>query len=148
MLIGKNIKKDANARLRYVRRINDDTISRGNVDDFISERIRSGGADVSNSPRRQSDRLQLQTPQGEPEHNQGRISSENEESSENIKFSLKDSEGKTLTSSQIEYFKNSKIRDENGNLLVVYHGITSGEWDEDEAQYARKRRDPLIDDGI
>lgn len=38
------------------------------------------------------------------------------------KFSLKDSEGRTLTEQQAEYFKNSKVRDDNGNLLVVYHG--------------------------
>lgn len=37
-------------------------------------------------------------------------------------FSLKDSEGNTLTEAQQEYFKDSKVRDENGNLLVVYHG--------------------------
>ena len=34
----------------------------------------------------------------------------------------KDSNGKTLTEAQAEYFKDSKVRDENGNLRVVYHG--------------------------
>ena len=34
----------------------------------------------------------------------------------------KDSEGRTLTKQQQEYFKNSKARDENGNLKVFYHG--------------------------
>ena len=33
-----------------------------------------------------------------------------------------DSEGRTLTKQQQEYFKDSKVRDENGNLLVMYHG--------------------------
>lgn len=42
-----------------------------------------------------------------------------------IKFSTKNSEGDELTEAQIEYFKNSKVRDENGNLLVVYHGTTA-----------------------
>lgn len=42
-----------------------------------------------------------------------------------IKFSLKDSEGNALTEQQAEYFKDSKVRDENGNLLVVYHGSPS-----------------------
>ena len=37
-------------------------------------------------------------------------------------FSLKDSEGNTLTDEQQEYFKESKVRDENGNLLVMYQG--------------------------
>lgn len=41
---------------------------------------------------------------------------------DDIRYSLKDSEGKTLTEAQAEFFKDSKIRDENGNLLVVYHG--------------------------
>ena len=33
-----------------------------------------------------------------------------------------DNQGRTLTKQQQEYFKNSKVRDENGNLLVMYHG--------------------------
>ena len=33
-----------------------------------------------------------------------------------------DSKGRTLTKQQQEYFKDSKVRDENGNLLVMYHG--------------------------
>ena len=39
-----------------------------------------------------------------------------------VKFSLKDSDGNTLSKGQQEYFKDSKARDENGNLLVLYHG--------------------------
>ena len=33
-----------------------------------------------------------------------------------------DSQGRELTPEQAEFFKNSQIRDENGNLMVVYHG--------------------------
>lgn len=33
-----------------------------------------------------------------------------------------DNEGNPLTAKQNDYFKDSKVRDENGNLLVVYHG--------------------------
>lgn len=33
-----------------------------------------------------------------------------------------DSEGRQLSEAQQEYFQNSKIRDEDGNLRVVYHG--------------------------
>lgn len=40
----------------------------------------------------------------------------------NSKYSLRDSDGNELTEQQQEYFKNSKVRDENGNLLVMYHG--------------------------
>ena len=38
------------------------------------------------------------------------------------KYSLRDSDGNELTEQQQEYFKDSKVRDENGNLLVMYHG--------------------------
>ena len=33
-----------------------------------------------------------------------------------------DSEGNPLTAKQNDYFKDSKVRDENGNLKIVYHG--------------------------
>ena len=35
---------------------------------------------------------------------------------------VKDNKGRTLTKEQQDYFKDSKVRDENGNLLEVYHG--------------------------
>lgn len=48
----------------------------------------------------------------------------------NIRFSLRenatDSQGRTLSQEQAEFFKDSKVRDENGNLLVVYHGTPNG----------------------
>jgi hypothetical protein len=45
---------------------------------------------------------------------------------DNIKFSLKeDSTGKQLSEGQKEFFKDSKVVDEQGRLLVVYHGTKS-----------------------
>ena len=44
------------------------------------------------------------------------------ESSENVNYSLSDSDGKQLSKEQQEYFKDSKMRDESGNLKVMYHG--------------------------
>lgn len=37
-----------------------------------------------------------------------------------------DSEGNNLTEDQREYFKDSQIRDDNGNLKVMYHGSNAG----------------------
>ena len=37
-------------------------------------------------------------------------------------FSLRDSEGRSLTEGQQDYFKASKVRDAEGRLKVVYHG--------------------------
>lgn len=43
------------------------------------------------------------------------------EADQNIKYSLTDNQGRTLTKEQQEYFKDSKVRDENGNLLIMFH---------------------------
>lgn len=45
-----------------------------------------------------------------------------EDAKSDVKHSLSDSDGKQLTKEQSEYFKDSKMRDENGNLKVMYHG--------------------------
>lgn len=42
-----------------------------------------------------------------------------------MKLSARDSEGNTLTEAQQEYFKDSKVRDKKGNLLVLYHGTNA-----------------------
>lgn len=39
-----------------------------------------------------------------------------------VKHTDRDSEGKKLTEGQLAYFQNSKIRDEEGNLMVMYRG--------------------------
>lgn len=41
------------------------------------------------------------------------------------RFSDRDSEGNELSEGQIEYFKDSKVRDKDGNLLRMYHGTRS-----------------------
>ncbi|NLD50676.1 MAG: hypothetical protein GX660_26335 [Clostridiaceae bacterium] len=43
-----------------------------------------------------------------------------------VRFSIKDSENRTLTQEQAEYFKDSKVKDSKGNLLVMYHGTPKG----------------------
>lgn len=45
-----------------------------------------------------------------------------------VKYSLSDSDGRKLTQAQQEYFKNSKVRDENGSLKVMYHGTPAGDF--------------------
>ena len=44
---------------------------------------------------------------------------------DNVKYSLTDNQGRTLTKEQQEFFKDSKVRDENGNLLTMYHGTNN-----------------------
>lgn len=48
----------------------------------------------------------------------------------NIRFSIskKNSEGEELTDNQREFFKDSKATDDDGNLMVVYHGTMTGDF--------------------
>ena len=52
-----------------------------------------------------------------------------------LMFSDRDSEGKTLSEGQQEFFKDSKVRDADGNLLPVYHS-TDADFNEFEADTA------------
>ena len=45
---------------------------------------------------------------------------------EGVKFSDRDSDGNELSEEQQEYFKDSKVRSEQGQLLVMYHGTPNG----------------------
>ena len=54
-------------------------------------------------------------------------SGDTSESEGDKRYSLKDNLGNKLTEEQAEFFKDSKVRDENGSLQVVYHG-TEGEF--------------------
>ena len=59
------------------------------------------------------------------------VANENATDDGGVKYSKKvikdsvDSDGNQLTEEQIEYFRNSKVRDENGNLKVMYHGTAN-----------------------
>lgn len=60
------------------------------------------------------------TPQNENVNTTTKYSTqESENNSGSFKF---DNKGRELSKEQQEYFKNSKVRDENGNLQEVYHG--------------------------
>ncbi len=48
---------------------------------------------------------------------------------ERFRYSLsEDSQGRELTKEQTDFFRDSKIVDENGNLRVMYHGTPNGEF--------------------
>ena len=72
--------------------------------------------------------------EGEPQRNGERNTEEGSGNQRGLKggrASLAvDSAGNTLTTEQAEYFKDSKVRDENGNLLVVYHGTRKADFAE------------------
>ncbi len=54
-----------------------------------------------------------------------------------VRYSIsQDSEGNKLTNEQSIYFKDSKVRDENGSLKVMYHGSTNGGFHEFDADFS------------
>lgn len=60
---------------------------------------------------------------GQQERNAGGAAERSSEDQRGVKekFSLRDSTGRELTEAQQAYFKDSKVRDADGNLLVMYH---------------------------
>ena len=50
-----------------------------------------------------------------------------------------DNQGNELSPEQIAYFKNSKVRDDNGNLMVCYHGTQNPGFDEFDARSGNSR---------
>ena len=48
------------------------------------------------------------------------------EDTNDIRYSERDSEGNSLSAEQEEYFKDSKVRDANGNLKVMFQGTQNG----------------------
>ena len=55
------------------------------------------------------------------------VANEKPTSDLDIRYSLsEDNQGRELSTEQKEYFKDSKIVDDNGNLLVMYHGTKKG----------------------
>ena len=62
----------------------------------------------------------------------------------------KDSKGNVLTKSQVKFFKDSKVRDKNGNLLIMYHGSPSNftVFDENKIGYKTDANNPMnLEDG-
>ena len=49
------------------------------------------------------------------------VADSQEKSSDKVQSSMRDSAGRELTEAQQAYFKDSKVRDADGNLLVMYH---------------------------
>jgi hypothetical protein len=68
------------------------------------------------------------------------------EASKNL--SRTDNNGRTLTDGQQKYFKNSKVRDENGNLKVMYHGSSGAGFTVFDAQYSDDGRSFFFTDKL
>lgn len=86
-------------------------------------------SDTDEGVRTALDDAGIETAEYEAGNDEDRILKVNEAAEQkNVKFSLKDSDGRELSKAQREYFKDSKVRDEDGNLLVMYHGTPKGDF--------------------
>ena len=86
-------------------------------------------SDTDEGVRAALDDAGIETAEYEAGNDEDRILKVNEVAEQkNVKFSLKDSDGRELSKAQQEYFKDSKVRDEDGNLLVMYHGTPKGDF--------------------
>lgn len=97
----------------YINKNNSEQIYKKNEELDFNEGIQY--SNVANSSIKDSI-----TPQNENVNTTTKYSmQESENNSGSFKF---DNKGRELSKEQQEYFKNSKVRDENGNLQEVYHG--------------------------
>ena len=124
----KTIKTISNDDLRaeYVRRINNESVSKGYISDGLSSRFEDKHDNYRRSNRGQEFGEELSVDKRQSSYNKERVSGENgDRGNRRLKYSLKDSLGNELSAEQAEFFKDSKVRDDNGNLLVVYHGTNN-----------------------
>jgi hypothetical protein len=113
-------------RKEYIRRTNYESVSKGFVSDGLSSEIRNRYDNNRRGNSRQELGKELSVDSRESTNNKERISKQDADR-RGIKYSLsKDSDGNSLTEAQAEFFKDSKVRDKNGNLLVVFHGTEKG----------------------
>lgn len=95
-----------------------------NINEIVNEyRNRDTNSDGSNLSVKEQARENGQSGRFYREESELDIRSDSKASNENS--NVKDNKGRTLTKEQQDYFKNSKVRDENGNLKSVYHGTDS-----------------------
>lgn len=97
------------------------TMYKVNTEDYLKllngEKIKKKRVNVDAQAQRLED-----DPNGSPSI----VNSSSEENilynNKNVKLSLTDNQGRQLTKEQQKFFRDSKVRDEDGNLRVVYHG--------------------------
>lgn len=119
---------DETLRKEIVEEINDRAIQDGFISEQILEKFRGSSDKHSRGSIGQQLQKELSVDSRESTNNKERISKQDADR-RGIKYSLsKDSKGKNLTETQAEFFKDSQIRDENGNLQVMYHGTLNGDF--------------------
>lgn len=87
-----------------------------------SETSRASASIINNSIPQKTKSVKNTATNKSMQNNKNNTSNSTRSMKQNTYTKVTDSEGRTLTKQQQEYFKDSKVRDKNGNLLVMYHG--------------------------
>ena len=134
--IANYIKREGKGWTNYSERIVDDLIALVNdirnmpVNYFEAKPMRAVGFDevacavipdnASERVRGELSKLNIPMKEYKAGDEDARVEAVN--SVEGIQFSDRDSDGMELTEAQVDFFEDSKIRDNNGSLKVMYHG--------------------------
>ena len=123
---GKKAEKKYNEMLFFMEEENEEYT--GNKEDFeswLSNYIitqGSTGNNISDDGNRKTS-AENGSVHSEQQASSGKgIDGRGAENSNEVNHSLKDSTGRKLSKGQVEYFKDSKVRDNDGNLKVMYRG--------------------------
>ena len=95
------------------------------LSELLRRKKRSRGGNISQASRKAGDAGTVLGLSGGSQRSDGRgTAGRGTEDQRGVKekFSIRDSAGRELTEAQREYFKDSKVRDKDGNLLVMYRG--------------------------
>ena len=120
---------DESLRKNYIWRKNNDAVSNGYISDGLSSKFKSELDKYRRSNTGRISGTELSVNTTETQHQQERVSERNGDSRGrglNSRLSISvDSEGNTLSEQQQEYFKDSKVRNAEGELTPVYHGSSN-----------------------
>lgn len=72
------------------------------------------------------DEIQKTIPRTEAEIAEEQVAQADKDLEADVKYSDRDSDGNQLSKEQQAFFKHSKVRDNDGNLKVMYHGTSKG----------------------
>lgn len=124
---GKQARADAAALMAYIKEEREYDGNRKDLDTLLEGYGRSnrdGRSNLFDRKRGSAENRTAGLHRGSQGRDAGGTSGRGTQNQPGIKekFSLRDNTGRELTAAQQEYFRDSQVRDADGNLKVVYHG--------------------------
>lgn len=123
---GKQARADAADLMAYIKEEREYDGNRKDLDTLLEgygSSNRDGRSNLFDRKRRSAKNRTAGLHRGSQGRDAGGTSGRGAQNQPGVKekFSLRDSMGRELTAAQQEYFRDSQVRDADGNLLVMYH---------------------------